>query len=45
MKREKQNIIGQYDAACKELLSQKVILAWTMKGCLAFIVSIADECV
>ena len=35
MKREKQNIIGQYDAACKELLSQKVILAWTMKGCIA----------
>ena len=35
MKRENQNIIAQYDAACKELLSQKVILAWIMKGCIA----------
>ena len=25
---------AQYDAACKRLLSQKVILAWIMKSCL-----------
>lgn len=26
---------AQYDAACKKLLSQKIILAWIMKSCLA----------
>ncbi len=31
---DKQRIIEQYDAACKELLSQKVILAWIMKECM-----------
>ncbi len=25
---------AQYDAACKKLLSQKIILAWIMKSCL-----------
>lgn len=25
---------AQYDAACKRLLSQKIILAWIMKSCL-----------
>ena len=25
---------AQYDAACKKLLSEKIILAWIMKSCL-----------
>ena len=25
---------AQYDAACKRLLSEKIILAWIMKSCL-----------
>lgn len=43
-------IIGQYDAACKEVLSQKVILAWILKDCLEdfhelSVESIMDQCI
>ncbi len=31
---EKTDNIAKYDAACKEVLSQKVILAWIMKACM-----------